>query len=282
VGTGERRLKRLIVTADDFGISVPVNEAVESAHKDGILTTTCLMVAGDAAPDAVARAKRLPSLAVGLHVVTVCGRPILPPGKIPDLVDEAGNFDKNLVRAGFRYFFLPRVRRQLELEIRAQFAAFAATGLSLDHVNAHNHMHIHPTIFAMIIRIGREYGLCAVRFPWEPPTNGKRRSMGDAFLGIWLSMMKRRASRAGLRFNERMYGLRASGHMDREHWMAILANLPDGVSEAVGHPATGRWEGIDPAAHDYRFEAEYKALIDGDVRELAARPDIELISFRDI
>ena len=78
MGTGERRLKRLIVTGDDFGLSLPINEAIEQAHTNGILTTTCLMMSGAAVADAAARARRLPELGVGLHVVAVCGRPVLP------------------------------------------------------------------------------------------------------------------------------------------------------------------------------------------------------------
>lgn len=239
------------------------------------------MVAGDAAADAVVRAKRLPQLAVGLHVVTVCGKPLLRPGLVPDLVDYAGNFDDNLTRAGFRYFFLPRVRQQLRNEIRAQFEAFAATGLSLDHVNAHNHMHIHPSIFGMILDIGQEFGLHAVRFPWEPRALNSM-SLGDHFLGIWLRLLRRRAAKAGVRLNDRIYGIRASGQMDRDEWFGVLTALPNGVSEVVCHPATARWEGIASAAYDYSFEVEYRALLDEGLRQLAAQSDIELISFRDI
>ncbi len=161
-------MKRLIVTADDFGRSRAVNDAVETAHAEGILTTTCLMVGADDAEDAAARARRLESLGVGLHVVLVCGRPVLSQKDIPDLVDDSGAFETDLVRAGFRFFFLPKVRRQLAQEIRAQFEAFRATGLALDHVNAHNHMHLHPTVLGLNIAIGRDFGLKAVRVPDDP------------------------------------------------------------------------------------------------------------------
>ena len=140
--------KTLIVTADDFGISLPVNEAVETAARIGVLTAASLMVAGDAAADAVERARRLPNLKVGLHLVLVRGKPILPPSGIPDLVDEAGLLRRNLAAAGIRIFFSARAKQQAEAEIRAQFRAFHATGLPLDHVNAHNHYHLHPTILS--------------------------------------------------------------------------------------------------------------------------------------
>lgn len=283
MGTGERGLKRLIVTGDDFGLSIPVNEAIESAHRDGILTAACLMAGAPAAADAIARAKRLPNLAVGLHVVLARGRPILPPERVPDLVDETGRFDDDLVRAGIRYFLSPRARRQLEAEIRAQFEAFRATGLPLDHVNAHNHLHVHPTVLGAILRIGREFGLKAVRVPFEPAAGG---SLGErlraALLRLWIAPMKGRLRRAGIAHNDYVFGLNDSGGMDRERMQALLSHLPDGTSEIFTHPATRRWDGMDPAASYYRFEAEYAALIDTDVRAAAARSGAALIAFRDL
>ncbi len=112
------------------------------------------MVSAPATADAVERAHRLPELRVGLHLVLVNGRATLPPERVPDLVDEDGNFSSDLGGAGVRYFFDRRARRQLEAEIRAQFEAFARTGLALDHVNAQNHLHVHPTILTSIMRIG--------------------------------------------------------------------------------------------------------------------------------
>lgn len=274
MGPGEHGLKRLIVTADDFGASLPVNEAVEAAHRDGILTAACLMVGAPRARDAIERARRLPDLGVGLHVVVVRGKPVLPPDRIPDLVDRSGCFDGNLVRAGFRYFFLPRVRRQLAAEIRAQFEAFRATGLALDHANAHNHMHLHPTVLGMIVDIGREFGLTAVRLPHEPG--------GGIFLAPWVASMKRRLRRAGLGFNDFIFGIRDTGRMDGETLRRTIAALPDGVSEIFLHPATGSWPGIEPGARGFRFEDEFHALMDPAVRSAVAESGAELIAFSDL
>ena len=144
-------MKRVVFSADDFGLSEAVNEAVERAHRDGILSQASLMVAGPAAGDAIRRARALPSLRVGLHLVVIEGPAISPAAEIPDLVDREGQFPSGQARLGFRYFFRPRVRRQLAHEIRAQFSAFAATGLALDHANAHKHMHLHPTVGRLMI-----------------------------------------------------------------------------------------------------------------------------------
>lgn len=271
MGPGERGLKRLIVTADDFGASANVNEAIEKAHLDGILTTASLMVAAPEAADAVARAKRLPGLKVGLHVVVVRGRPVLPPAEIPDLVDAAGELDTNLVRAGVRYFFLPHVRRQLAREIRAQFEGFRATGLDLDHVNAHNHMHLHPSVLGLILEIGREHGLKAVRLPFEPGSG--------ALLAPWIGIMKRRLKIAGVACNDYLFGIRDTGHMDAGRLKATIAGLPDGNSEVMLHPATGPWDGMEPEASGFRHADEFRALLDPQVRREVESGGIQLIGF---
>jgi hopanoid biosynthesis associated protein HpnK len=204
----------------------------------------------------------------------VRGRPVLPPVDIPALVDHSGAFDGNLVRAGFRYFFSPRARRQLAAEIRAQFDSFARTGLALDHVNAHNHMHLHPTVLSLIVDIGVEYGLRAVRVPYEPPV--------PLFLRPWIALMKARLDAAGIRYNDYLLGLRDTGRMDRDHVLPALARLPDGTSEMYFHPATGRWNGMEPEAASFRFEDEYRALIDPAVCAAVTASGAELIAFRDL
>ena len=149
-----------------------MNAGVELAHTDGILTAASLMVAGPAAEDAVARARRLPSLRVGLHLVLVDGMPVLPPERIPDLVDGDGRLRNDLARAGLEIFLRPRARAQVAAEIEAQFAAYRATGLPLDHVNAHHHFHLHPTVCSQMLRIGRRYGMSAARAPVGSPACG--------------------------------------------------------------------------------------------------------------
>ena len=285
MGAGERGLTRLIVTADDFGLAEAVNEAVERAHREGILTTASLMVGAPHADDAVRRARLMPGLAVGLHLVVARGKPVLPPTEIPDLVDDAGRLNSNLVRAGFRYFFLPRVRRQLQAEIRAQFDAFRATGLKLDHVNAHNHMHLHPTVLSIMLRVGGEYGMRAVRLPAEPVAAGGYRGgalLGWLFLRVWIALMKARLKRAGIAFNRFLLGLRRTGAMDARRVRALLAAIPAGDGEIFFHPATGGWRDTDGDAANYRPADELAALIDPTIRKAIDDLAVRLIAFRDL
>src|SRR3954452_19353487 len=176
--------RRLIVCAADFGRDVAVNEAVERACRDGILTCASLMVAAPAASDAIARARRLPELRVGVPLVLIDAEPVLSPTELGALVRRDGDFDRNQLRAALRFFFAPRSRARLAAEIRAQFEAFRATGLALDHVNAHKHMHLHPTVARLILEIGREYGMHAVRLPAEPVAVLRRAFPGERHAGL--------------------------------------------------------------------------------------------------
>src|SRR6185369_13613502 len=144
--------RRLIVNADDFGRSRSINEAVIRAHREGILTTASLMVNEAASAEAISLAKENPGLGVGLHLVLLCGHSTLPRKVIPDLVNETGEFTDHAIRAGVKYFFQRKLRDQLETEIAAQFERFRSTGLKLDHVNGHLHLHLHPVVFALLMK----------------------------------------------------------------------------------------------------------------------------------
>lgn len=248
----------LIITADDFGLHLAVNEAVERAHREGVLTAASLMVGAPAAADAVNRARRLPHLRVGLHVVLTDGSPVLPPGRISALVDRAGRFRPGMAWEGVRFFFIPAVRRQLEAEIRAQFEAFAATGLPMDHVNAHKHFHLHPTVLALILRIGRDYGIRAVRVPAE--------AGGSALLRPWLWLLKRRLDAAGLTHNDSVVGIKHSGSMDETVLLEALRSPAPGVTEIYLHPAAISGGAIAPSMSDYRHADELAALVSPRVR----------------
>ncbi|WP_036167694.1 hopanoid biosynthesis-associated protein HpnK [Massilia sp. 9096] len=244
----------LIVTADDFGLHESVNAAVERAHREGILSATSLMVGSPAAQDAAARARACPSLRVGLHLVLADGAPTLPPERIAALVDASGRFGSNMARDGVRFFFLPHVRRQLAMEIRAQFEAFAATGLPLDHVNAHKHFHLHPTVLSLLLSIGREFGLRAVRLPME--------STVPAWLRPWMLLLRARLRAAGVAHNDYIVGLQLSGRFDEDALLAALQGLPPhGVGELYLHPALESGAAIAPSMMGYRHRDEFAALV---------------------
>ncbi|HZT02359.1 MAG TPA: hopanoid biosynthesis-associated protein HpnK [Steroidobacteraceae bacterium] len=269
-------MKFLIVTADDFGLHEAVNRAVEHAARDGALTAASLMVGAPAAADAVRRARGLAGLSVGLHLVLADGWSVLPPHRIPALVDAQGRFGNNMVRDGVRFFALPAVRRQLEAEIRAQFQAFAETGLPLDHVNAHKHFHLHPTLLEMLLRIGSDFGIPAVRLPREPQWIARRAGgaiAGPAVAGLlapWLAIMRRRLRAAGIAHNDYICGLSDSGSMHEARLLEILGRLPEGVTEIYLHPAVESGAAIAASMSAYRHADELAALVSPRVRAAIA------------
>jgi hopanoid biosynthesis associated protein HpnK len=276
----------LIVTADDFGLHEAVNEAVEQASRVGILTAASLMVGAPAAADAIRRARELPRLRVGLHLVLADGRAVLAPELIPDLADQCGRMNSRMFVNGVRFFVSAAVRRQLEAEIRAQFSAFARTGLTLDHVNVHKHFHLHPTLLQMLLRIGREYGVSAVRVPDEPLWFAARGGRGipwmaAALLAPWNALMKRRLRAAGMPHNDSVFGVAASGAMDEKTLLAILARLPPGITEIYLHPATISGSAIAASMSGYRHADELSALLSPRVRAAAAAAGIRLGGYVD-
>ena len=280
-------MRRAISSADDFGMSVEVNEAIEIAHREGVLSTASLMMAGPAVEDAIERARRIPTLHVGLHLVVIEGPCVLPPSEIPLLVSPDGQFPSDQLKLGINYFFRPDVRRQLAAEIEVQFAAFARTGLTLDHANAHKHMHLHPTVGKLMIESGNRHGLRAVRVPLEPPeplmaAGAYVDSFGAAALRHWTKLLRWQARSAGMVTNDWCFGIEWSGHMTADRVAALAAHLPEGVSEIYFHPATHKNPLLQKLMPTYEHEAELAALCSSGFRAGLADSQTDLIGWSDL
>jgi hopanoid biosynthesis associated protein HpnK len=276
-------LKRLIITADDFGAAREVNDAVEAAHRGGILTAASLMVSAPATADAIGRARRMPSLRVGLHLVLVEGRPVLPASAVSHLVDGNGVFRSDMEALGAVISFSRQARRQLAAEITAQFEAFRATGLTLDHCNAHKHFHLHPVVGGLIAAIGGRFGLRAVRIPLEPVHVLRKierlTPWAPALLAAPFALLLRRRFRAaGLLAPDRIFGLRWSGRMTRERLSGLIRNLPNGLSEIYLHPATGPFAGAAPG---YHYREELDALMAPEIVAASRDSSLRLGGFGD-
>lgn len=260
--------RSLVVTADDFGLASAVNEAVERGHRDGILSAASLMVGERWAQDAVERARGMPGLAVGLHLTLVEGRPVLPPARIPDLVREDGQLRVDLARYGTEIVLKPHVRAQVAAEIEAQFEAFGRTGLPLDHVNAHQHYHLHPTVAALVLAIGPRFGMRGLRVPVEPApmlAQIERVRIGwpARLTAPWARGLRAKARRAGLVTPDQVFGLAWSGAMTAARVAGLMRELPPGRTEIYLHPAVcADFAGCAPG---YRYVEEFAALLSGEV-----------------
>jgi hopanoid biosynthesis associated protein HpnK len=275
-------LKRLIITADDFGAAREVNDAVEAAHRGGVLTAASLMIGAPAAADAIARARRLNSLRVGLHLTLLQGRPVLPAHAVSRLLDREGAFLSNPALLGTRIMGSREARRQLAAEIGAQFAAFGDSGLALDHCNAHLHFHLHPLVGQLLVAIGARFGLRAVRLPLEPAAvlrRVERAWSASATLTVPFALaLRRRLAKAHLLVAEHTFGLRWSGRMTAARLAGLVRQLPEGVSEIYLHPATGTYPG---AARGYRYAEELQALTAPQVLAACREPSLRLGGFAD-
>ena len=271
-------LRRLIVNADDFGRSSAINDAVVRAHREGILTSASLMVNEPACNEAVALARENPKLGVGLHLTLACGKSALPPEKIPGLVNRPGEFGNQPVAVGMRYFFNRGLQAQLRDEIHAQFETFRATGLPLDHVNGHLHLHLHPAIFCILMEDAASLGIRHLRLTREPfwmdmplaEGNRLHRSK-DAAIFFFLSWRAQSAlRRAKIRHTQRVFGLLQTTRVSESYLLKLLAILPPGDSELYSHPS------LEESRH------ELDALISPRVREQVEKRGIQLVRYQDL
>jgi hopanoid biosynthesis associated protein HpnK len=232
------------------------------------------MVAAPAAAEAIGMARQLPRLRVGLHLVLTDGWPVLPQREIPDLVGEDGRFADQMVLDSFRYCASARMRSQLRAEIRAQFTLFARSGLRLDHVNTHKHFHLHPGILNEILRIGRDFGMSALRVPDEPlwfsGSQGFANYLTAPLLTPWLGLMRRQLRSRGLACNDRVFGMACSGDLNEGRLLAILGRLPEGVTEIYLHPAIQTRDPLTPSMQQYRHADELAGLLSPRVKAAVA------------
>ena len=274
----ERPERRLIVNADDFGRSRSINEAVIRAHREGILSTASLMVNEPSCAEAVALAKENPKLGVGLHLTLLMGHSALSQERIPGLVNARGEFSNSPVGVGFRYFFERDLREQLRAEIHAQFKAFRSTGLPLDHVDGHLHMHLHPVVFRILMEDSEMLGIRHLRLTRDCFDRSRRMASGrwfyrtsHALIYEQLSARAREPLRQrGIKHAQISFGLLQDSHVDEVYILKLLPELPPGDSELYSHPSMDR------------FKHEFDALNSPRVKETVAQLGIKLIRYQDL
>jgi hopanoid biosynthesis associated protein HpnK len=246
---------QIILNADDFGRSASINAAVMQAHRQGVLTSTSLMVTGDAVEEAVILARETPTLAVGLHVVVAAGRAALPREQIPHLVDYEGYFPSDPFRIGLRYFLSRAAQEELTRELQAQFDRFASTGLPLSHVDSHLHMHVHPTVLSLSLPLAVRYGARGLRMPrddfWLALSYNRHRAGINAVQAIVFALLCRSSLRRlasygslvgdnqhPLAVTDRVYGLMQTGQMQEAYVLKLLHQLRVSTAELYFHPST--------------------------------------------
>ena len=274
---------RLILSADDFGLTSGVNRAVAELHRAGVLTSATLMARGAATEEAIAIARSMPTLGVGCHVVLVDGEPVLPAQELPMLVDQCTGLFQPTSGAFVQRLFTGRIRSaEIEAETAAQIALLQSRGVALTHIDTHKHVHIFPAVLRPVLRAARAAGIRFVRNPFEPVWSRRAtphapwlRRAEVSLLRLLEPAFRRIVAEEGFTTTDGALGVLATGTLDAATLAALLSNLPVGTWELVTHPG---YNDADLAQAHTRLlasrETERLALSAIDVNN-----EMELISF---
>lgn len=286
-------MRRLIINADDFGLTHGVNRAIAESHVYGVVTSTTLMANSGAFDEAVQLAKSNKDWSVGCHLVLVDGEPLIDPGRIPTLI--AGR-DSHKFRDGIGILALRSVAGrvdsdQVEAESVAQIRKLQANGISVSHIDTHKHTHIFPAVLEGILRAARICGVSAVRNPFESfaadfaRTRKQlwKRYLQVRFLRRLASPFRKAVQKAGMRTPDGTLGIVVTGHLDRQLFQGIAENIPEGTWEFVCHPGyvDDDLQTITTRLRESRRN-ELELLTSPEAREVLASRDVELITYRDL
>ena len=282
-------MKRLIVNADDLGLTPGVNRAIQEAHERGIVTSATLMANGPAFEDAVATSRKTPRLAVGCHVDLIQLAPVLGVEKVGSLV-EGGQF-----RQGFTRFAANAMRRRLNAaeitaEAAAQICKLQASGIKVSHFDTHKHTHVFPPVLKALLRAAADCGVKAVRNPFEPESAMGFRHVFRRWrlLSRWTAVkslrtlamnFRREVEHAGIVTTDGTIGIALTGHVDQKALYDLLRRLPEGTWELVSHPGYAGLELAGLSRLTASREEELRLLTAEETRATIDRAGIELISY---
>lgn len=293
-------MQKLVVNADDLGLCRGVNEAVNRAHRDGILTSASLMATGLCFEHAVETVvSGNPELGIGAHLCLTSGKSLLGYGAIPALVNPEGSFRHGfvsllrLVNTGGRHAL-----DQIDREFDAQLTRIHSAGIAIDHVNSHRHIHMIPQILNTVVRLSARFGQPFIRIstePWRLRANQISPGRLPHLVGnvsknlILRTLYSACGNRLRCPHVDQVYGILGSGRMDANAMEATILNLPRGTSEILTHPALDLNEPLDGISPGDRVfvrseerQRELDALLHATSRAAIARAQVQLTSFRDL
>jgi hopanoid biosynthesis associated protein HpnK len=288
-------MKRLIVNADDFGLTAGVNRGILRAFLEGILTSTTIMANGEAFEDAVAVARANPRLGVGCHLVLVGGNALTARDEAPTLVDRNGRLPATLGKLLARLACGVVKPEHIERELRAQIERVRARGIEPTHLDSHMHTHIWPLVMQSLARVAKEFGITRVRKPFEGLRGVLRLSRNGGGLAAIAQRAKAAAAQAaaprferlvkthGLRTPDNFFGIALTGHLGAAEIVKILEALPEGTSELMCHPGLYDSElERAPTRLKRAREAELEGLVAPAARQTIEERGIQLISYREL
>lgn len=281
-------MKRLIVNADDFGLTPGVNRAILAAHTRGIVTSATLMANMPAFAEAVALAQQHPTLGVGLHFNLTQGRPVAAPQRVPSLLNAQGEFLGTSTKLAQRSWRGQLNAADIETELRAQLERLQAAGIKITHVDSHKHAHALPVVLRVLRQTLPAYGVRALRLPHEVVdwrtalTSAQQSKQALTATGLrWLcARTARHLHAAQLRTPDAFFGVTQTGFWSKDWLKQLFAQLPEGVSELMCHPgyADADLQGAQTRLQASR-ETELRCLTDPELRAVLAAQNVELVHF---
>jgi hopanoid biosynthesis associated protein HpnK len=285
-------VRRLIVNADDFGLTAGVNCAIVEGNRHGIVTSATLMANAQASEAAIDLARAQPGLKTGCHVVLIDGVPLA--ANLPSLTNGSARF-----RSSLKEFAMAAVRKKLaveeiEREVEAQVRKLQSSGITLTHVDSHKHTHMFPHVLRPLLRVARACGIRAVRNPFEPMRSWPSRmvlatpglwlrSVGVTAFGMFAAEFRRAIKEQGIVSTDGTVGIAVTGLLDQPKLLRIFEALPEGTWELVCHPG---YSDADLQSAGTRLtqsrEIELAALTSEVTKKTLARLKIELISYADL
>ena len=285
-------MRRLIVNADDFGLTAGVNRAIAEGNRQGVITSATLMANAQATEAAIDLAKKQATLKTGCHVVLIDGVPLA--ANLPSLTNGSARF-----RSSLKQFAMAAVRRQIaaeeiEREVEAQVRKIQSSGITLTHVDSHKHTHMFPQVLRPLLRAARSCGIRAVRNPFEPMRSWPAgmvlgtpglwlRSAGVMTFGMFAGEFRRAIKEQGMVTTDGTVGIAVTGLLNQQKLLRILEALPEGTWELVCHPG---YSDADLQSAGTRLtrsrEIELSALTSTGTKEALARLKIKLISYADL
>jgi hopanoid biosynthesis associated protein HpnK len=287
-------MKNLVLNADDFGLTLGVNEGIIRAHREGILTSTTLMANAPEFGDAVRRAHENSSLGVGVHLVLIGGQPVAPVTEVTSLLDSEGQLPRSLPN------FITRVtsgtirQEHMEKELRAQIEKVRAAGISPTHVDSHKHTHAHPRVMEAVARVAQSCGILRIRKPFEDmrdawnSTRGQRVAATPQLAAAAAARIASRrfeaiCRRYGLRSPDRFLGLARTGSVNTAALRGLIDTLSDGTTEIMLHPGICDSDLVETGSRlQMHRQTELDALIAPQVKETVAERGIRLITYREV
>lgn len=286
-------MRRLIINADDFGLTQGVNRAIVEAHCEGVVTSATLMVNAAAIEDAIQRARSTPRLSMGCHVVLVDGVPVLGGRHTPSLTPgkAANRFYQSLGGFALRVVGSRIEADEIEAEATAQIRKLQVAGIAVSHVDTHKHTHIFPQVLRPLLRAARACGVTAIRNPFGPlhlSVVAERPSLLRQHAKVTVlsplgKTFRRSVADAGLLTPDGTVGIVATGALDDRLFGTIIESLPEGTWELVCHPGYDDAElGSIRTRLRASREVELRLLTSPKSHELLDRRGIKLISYRDL